>query len=103
MIDFEKELVAQKHFSRGAFGPYFRPKGIVDHIRKECVEILEDPNDLEEWIDVAILAFDGAMRAGYSPAEVIQAYADKQTKNRGRDWPNWEQSDPDKAIEHVRT
>jgi hypothetical protein len=102
VINFEKELEAQRNFSREAFGPYFRPKGIIDHIRKELFEIEADPFDVEEWIDVAILAFDGAMRSGRSPEEILIAYAAKQEKNRSRNWPDWKQSDPDKAIEHIQ-
>lgn len=57
---------------------------------------------LSEWIDVAILALDGAWRAGYSPSEIISALVAKQTKNESRQWPDWRTAPTDKAIEHVR-
>jgi hypothetical protein len=75
---------------------------VVDHIRKELLEIEADPTDLKEWIDVIILAFDGALRAGYEPAEIAAAWLLKQNENEKRDWPDWRTADPDKAIEHVR-
>lgn len=49
-------------WSEKTFGPGMRTEGITAHIRKELLEIEEDPNSLEEWIDVMILAFDGAWR-----------------------------------------
>ena len=77
--------------------------GVVDHIRKELREIEAEPGDLKEWIDVAILALDGAWRSGASPAEILAALVAKQDKNEARTWPGWRGADPDKAIEHDRT
>lgn len=95
-------LHRQRRFSLRAFGPGSRPKAVVDHIEKELAEVLADPGDLEEWIDVMILAADGAWRAGYEPEEIIDAYVAKLEKNEGREWPDWREADPEKAIEHVR-
>lgn len=103
MKSFKTILSEQKEFSRQTFGPFFRPNGILDHIRKECLEIEADPFDAEEWIDIAILAFDGAMRTGRSEEEVLALYEYKQQKNFRRSWPDWTQSDPDLAIEHIRS
>jgi hypothetical protein len=66
------------------------------------LEIEADPGDLKEWIDVTILALDGAWRSGASPAEIVAAIVAKQTKNEGRVWPDWRTADPNKAIEHDR-
>jgi hypothetical protein len=95
-------LNRQREFSLKTFGPGTRTQGVVDHIRKELVEIEAKPSDLMEWIDVILLAFDGAWRAGYEPEEIIAAIEAKQTKNENRQWPDWRTADPNKAIEHVK-
>jgi len=99
-IDSE-HIDRQRAFSEKTYGPGLRTKGIVDHIRKELIEILEDPTDLKEWVDVIILAFDGAWRTGAGSQEIIDAIVAKQTKNEQRTWPDWRIADPDKAIEHT--
>jgi hypothetical protein len=101
-FDFAKHLQRQREFSERTFGPGTRTKGVIQHIRKELVEIEEDPN-LEEWIDVVILALDGAWRCGATPSEIIEKMLTKQTKNEGRKWPDWRTMRDDQAIEHDRT
>lgn len=96
-------LHRQVAFSLRTFGPGVRTRGVLDHILKELVEIEAAPLDLEEWIDVAILAFDGALRTGASPEAIVHAMLAKQAKNEARVWPDWRTADPNKAIEHVRT
>jgi hypothetical protein len=95
-------LHRQREWSEKTFGPGPRAEGVVDHITKELQEILDAPGDLSEWIDVVILALDGAWRAGHSPETIIRALVAKQEKNEARDWPDWRDADPDKAIEHVK-
>lgn len=95
-------LERQRVFSERAFGPGRRTLGITQHIRKELAEIIDAPDDLEEWIDVAILALDGAWRAGANPTQIIEAYVAKLEKNEAREWPDWRESDEHTAIEHVR-
>lgn len=92
----------QMSWSGGTFGPGDRTEGVLDHIRKELREIAENPDDLEEWIDVIILALDGAWRRGYSPRRIVGALVEKQHKNMQREWPDWREAEPGKAIEHVR-
>lgn len=99
-IDAE-HIDRQREFSEKTFGPGLRTNGVVDHIRKELIEILLDPTDLKEWVDVIILAFDGAWRTGAGSQEIIDAIMAKQTKNEQRTWPDWRTSDYDKAIEHT--
>lgn len=101
-MDLIKQLWRQKEFSIKTFGPSERLDGVIDHIKKELKEVEENPYDLEEWIDIVLLAFDGARRAGHSPEEIAQALSDKQTKNENRVWPDWRNVDPSKAIEHVK-
>ena len=101
-FDFKKHLERQSEWSEKIFGPGDRTKGIVDHIRKELREIELAPLDLEEWIDVVILALDGAWRSGHSPEQIIAQLVAKQTKNEARKWPDWRTAPTDKAIEHDR-
>ena len=101
-MDLIKHLERQKKFSEATFGPGSRVAGICDHIRKELIEIAAAPEDLSEWVDVVLLALDGAWRAGYTPEEIAAAIEAKQTKNEGRRWPDWRTAAPGKAIEHVR-
>lgn len=76
-------------FSQQTFGPGRCTARLLDHLRKELREVEQSPNEIEEWIDVALLALDGAWRHGYSPAEICQALAAKLAKNKARTWPDW--------------
>ena len=102
-MSWEKVLKDQFEFSIKTFGPPRGVEGVIDHIRKEVEEVAEGDNKLEEFVDIAILAFDGAMRLGYTPLEVIAAYKDKMRINTEREWPDWRQAEPGKAIQHVKT
>lgn len=88
-------------WSKVAYGPGKRTKGILDHIRKELNEIEDDPDDLEEWIDVILLALNGAQRLDVGGKAIIEMLYTKIEKNARRTWPDWRTADPDKAIEHV--
>ncbi|WP_371409756.1 DUF550 domain-containing protein [Micromonospora zamorensis] len=102
VIDYA-HLVRQRAFSEGTFGPGPRTEGVLDHIRKELAEIEAAPDDLSEWVDVVILALDGAWRAGHEPQQIIDAIVAKQAKNEARVWPDWRTAKPGQAIEHDRT
>lgn len=101
-FDLVAHLKRQQAFSLRTFGPGARTAGVCDHIRKELKEIEAEPSDLEEWVDVILLAMDGAWRAGGSPSDIAVMIAAKQSKNEARSWPDWRLSDPNKAIEHVK-
>lgn len=101
-MDLLGHLERQRAWSERTFGPGSRLHGVLDHIRKELSEIEAKPDDLSEWIDVIILGFDGAWRAGYTPEQIVLALVAKQAKNEARRWPDWRNLSPDKAIEHVR-
>lgn len=101
-FDLAEHLRRQRLWSDKTFGPGPRTAGVLDHIRKELAEIEETPSDLEEWVDVLILAFDGATRIGHSPEDVIAALLAKQQKNEARQWPDWRSQPLDKAITHVK-
>lgn len=96
------DLAKQRDWSAQTFGPGVR-KGVVEHIKKELKEIEESGyTDTEEWIDVLILAIDGAWRGGASPEEIIKVLKEKWEKNFNRTWPDWRTASSDLAIEHVR-
>lgn len=97
-----EHLHRQRRWSKRIFGPGDRSEGVVAHIRKELREIEADPEDLYEWIDVVILAFDGAWRAGHTPEEIADALFAKQLINEQRKWPDWRTIDPSAPIEHER-
>jgi hypothetical protein len=104
-MDMIVRMERQFDFSAKTFGPPLFGSsvyGVIDHIRKELVEIEAQPTDLEEWIDVVMLALDGAWRAGHSPEAILAQWDAKQAKNEGRSWPDWRTHDPDAAVEHDR-
>lgn len=95
-------IAHQRAWSLKTFGPGPRTAGVIDHIRRELVEIEEDPTDLEEWADLLILSFDGAYRHGHEPQAIIDQIKAKQAKNEQRNWPDWRTAPSDEAIEHLR-
>lgn len=101
-FSLRSHLERQREWSAKTFGPGDRSSGVIDHIRKELREIEMEPSDLEEWIDVVILALDGAWRAGFSAEQIITQLVAKQAKNEARQWPDWRTMPTDKAIEHVK-
>ncbi|NEW96622.1 DUF550 domain-containing protein [Rhodopseudomonas sp. BR0G17] len=102
-FDLVAHLERQRQFSFRTFGPGPRTAGVIDHIRRELIEVEKAPGDITEWVDVILLALDGAWRAGFKPEEIAGAIALKQSRNEARTWPDWRTADPDKAIEHVRS
>lgn len=101
-FDLVDHLYRQRRFSVRTFGPGTREKGVIDHIRKETGEIERKPDDLTEWVDLILLALDGAWRQGFTPEQIAAAIEAKQTRNEGRTWPDWRTMSADQAIEHVR-
>ncbi len=102
-FDLVAHLRRQRAFSERTFGPGARAQGVLAHIRKELAEIETNPGDVAEWIDVVLLAFDGAWRAGFAPEQIAEALAAKQARNEARDWPDWRSVAPGAPIEHNRS
>ena len=96
-------LERQAEWSARTFGPGRRTKGLLDHISRELREIEAKPDDISEWADLLILAFDGAWRHGWEPQQIIDAIKAKQAKNEARTWPDWRAMSADQAIEHDRS
>lgn len=96
-------LTRQSNWSLRTFGPGYRISNVIAHIRKELKEIEAKPDDIEEWADLIMLSFDGAIRQGHDPQDIIEAVYSKLIKNELRTWPDWRTQDPNKVIEHDRT
>lgn len=92
----------QRDFSRQTFGPDVRTAGVIAHIRKELDEVTATPHDLSEWVDIILLAIDGAWRHGFTPEQIAAGLEAKQSKNENRTWPDWRTSDPNGPIEHIK-
>jgi len=102
-FDLIAHLLRQREWSERTFGPALRTRGVLNHIRKELAEIERSPFDLSEWVDVVLLAFDGAWRAGHEPEDIARALAAQQARNEARTWPDWRDKPEDESIEHDRT
>lgn len=96
-LPLKRFLEDQKTWSSVVFGPGKRHVGIGKHIAKELIEAENDPH---EWIDVILLAFDGANRAGLSSEQIVGGLVQKQHVNKERRWPAWQPQD--QPAEHVR-
>lgn len=110
-MDLKQHLIRQMAFSHATFGPGERAVDVVDHIRKELVEVMEANGEASEWVNVVILALDGlTRRLAYcngtrnDPDRVAELACSmivgKQSRNEARIWPDWRTQSSDKAIEH---
>ena len=65
MLDYLKEEI--KTFSEGQFGPRTDPRGPLNHLKEEVIELIdaiEKDNEEEEWADCLLLLLD-AFRIRY--------------------------------------
>lgn len=113
-FDLVAHLKRQMAFSHATYGPGERREGVIDHIRKELVEVEKANGESDEWVDVVILALDGLTRRlafvngdRRNPTEVAELVCRmiefKQSKNEARVWPDWRTAPTGKAIEHDRS
>lgn len=110
-------LRTQITWSTKTFGHGRRTEGICKHIEKELAEVRANPGDVREWIDIAILALDGAWRCVWYPATLLNRYNSTNAKDLAgyvsaaledksrenwfeRNWPA--PGSQDEAVEHVR-
>lgn len=88
--DIDVLIEEQREWSMATFGEGDLTASILSHIRKELLEIEDNPRDQEEWVDVILLAIDGFWRhgpRGYSGAgHLAAALWAKRAKNRARKW-----------------
>lgn len=98
-----RDIKEQREWSDRTFGPGTRLRGVLNHIRKELAEVEEScGKDITEWVDIMVLAVDGATRSGHKPEDLLNAYAEKMAENYAREWPDWRDFSEDEPIEHVR-
>lgn len=102
--DPERDLPAllerQFAWSSRTFGEGYRSTALIEHIRRELLEIEADPTDPMEFIDVALLALDGAWRCRKISGELVALLMiQKMAINRAR---RWGPVSDDKPTEHVR-
>jgi hypothetical protein len=101
-MDLVQHIERQREFSLRTFGPGERTEGVIAHIRQELEEVRENPYDIFEWIDIVILAIDGAWRAGFEPEQIAAALVEKQAANEKRRWPRWDEIPAGQPINHIR-
>lgn len=89
-------------WSYETFGPGTRTDGVLDHISEEMEEVRKNPADTREWVDIILLAMDGAMRNGASGEGLIEAIHAKQNRNFQREWPDWRTQSPAHRIKAVK-
>ena len=94
-------LAKQIEWSKKTFGDTPRTIGITKHMMKEIEEVRQSPEDLSEWADLMILAFDGFWRHGGTPETIMKVLLEKQNKNLARTYP-FPVSD-NEPSEHDRT
>jgi hypothetical protein len=88
LTGFSNFVEEKARWSRKTFGEEVTCEGLVAHIQKELKEVLDDPSDLEEWVDVIFLALDGASRSGHSGREVSLMILKKFSVLEKRKWEN---------------
>lgn len=76
-----------RDWSKATFGPGRRTKGLLEHIRRELDEVAANPDDLVEWVDVVLLAYDGYWRHGGTPEGFLDMVRYKFSVNQARKWP----------------
>jgi dATP/dGTP diphosphohydrolase len=91
MIDtkkLEKFITARNAFSSKTFGtPEVRDcMGPLHHLKKEIVELIENPDDESEWADCLLLLLDAAWRKGHTLQDLFDFAEAKLKVNKKRKW-----------------
>jgi len=98
-MDLVNFIERKRGHSRAAYGEQ-STLGVIDHCAKELDELRAAPNDLEEWVDLILLALDGAWRTGADPETICLGLEVKLARNEARQWPR--PASRDLAVEHDR-
>jgi hypothetical protein len=83
--------------------PEYHTMGIIGHNHLELIEIGQAPSDLSEWIDVIILAVDGAWRRGHEPLGDHRRGLCQAGSLQSQDMADWCTAAKDVAFEHDRS
>lgn len=103
----KKLLAVQIPWSMSCFHHGKRTLGIIEHIKRELLEIENAPDDPKEWSDVVLLAIDGLWRCLYGRNyseqvdlinACVNAVREKQLINLAREWN--EPVDDSHAVAH---
>lgn len=89
-------VVAEVNVWQAVTFPRATPASVVEHLRREVVELVADPTNTSELADVVFLAVGLAQTLGVDLAQIV---ADKLAVNRQRAWG---QADEFGVVEHVR-
>lgn len=89
-------VVAEVNAWQAETFPRATPASVVEHLRREVKELIEDPTNTSELADVVFLAVGLAYELGVDLTTVV---ADKLAVNRQRVWG---QPDAHGVVEHVR-
>lgn len=103
--NLDRFCIAKGQWSEDTFGKNDEQRGpnastICEHIRKELEEVLVDPRDLTEWVDIILLAMDGYHR--YGGRSIHIDLEKKQAVNYMRKWPDPAQRKPGEITEHIK-
>lgn len=99
----DKKLLNEfRKWNLKTFGPGNRTSGTIDHIKRELIEIEENPFDIYEWFDIIMLSINGAIRHGHSSQDIINAFHKKFEINKNRKWKNFEDVPEGEAITHIK-
>lgn len=100
--DLIKALKRQFEFSQRVFGAGPKTEQILRHISRQSVDTIARGNPTEEWVDIMILAMDGALRSGSTPYEIAGLLEYKMTVNEAREWPKLEDQVMDEPVHHIK-
>ncbi len=81
------------------FGRDRKPEQILQHLKKEIEELIENPSSLEEYADIGILWLNAAKKAGYEVDDLYFAMISKMRINKAR---KWGKADENGVVEHLR-
>lgn len=99
----DEELLQEfKEWNFNTYGPGERLTGTIKHIKKELKEIEKEPHDIVEWVDVIMLAVNGALRHGHEPQAIIDAFYKKFEINKARKWKDWRTVPEGEPITHIK-
>jgi hypothetical protein len=103
LVDWE--ITLNHRFEQAAQGESRNgsPLEVLPLIRANMERVRQDPSDLEAWLNITALAFEGGRRTGANAAELLETLAAKFARNQSRVWPDWRGRPVDRPIEHDRS
>ena len=90
-------METHRQWADAAFGPDYSIAKTIRHAEKELTEILANPMDRMEWIDLMRLAMDGYRRSGGN--DIVADWWRKQLICENRKWSSPIDGQP---AEHIR-